>query len=180
MQKTVFVKFAALAVAGVMSQGAAAADGTVNFTGEITDAICSIAPASQNLVVPLGKVSRTVLEGAPGKGSAPAKFTIDLLNCPAGSNKAKVTFSGKEDLVNKDLLGIANAGVKGPTAAATGVGIEVGDSAGVPIKLGAQSSEYILGQGDNSLKFQARYVSTTAVVTTGPADSIAQFTIAYN
>lgn len=179
MRKTAFIKIATLTVAGVLSQGAFAADGNVNFTGEITDAICSVAPGSQNLVVPLGKVSRTVLEGAPGKGSTAAKFTIELLNCPAGSNKAKITFSGKEDLLNKDLLAIANAGIVGK-GAAEGVGIEIGDSAGAAIKLGSPSAEYILGQGDNSLKFQARYLSTAAVVKAGPADSTAQFTIAYN
>jgi type 1 fimbria pilin len=180
MRKIAFIKIATLTVAGVLSQGALAADGTVKFTGEITDAICSVSPASQNLVVPLGKVSRTVLHGAPGKGSVPAKFSIDLSNCPAGSKKAKVTFSGQGNNDNKDVLAIANAGVVGPTVAATGVGIEIGDSAGSPIALGSPSSEYILGEGDNSLKFQARYLSTTNAVTVGPADSTAQFTIAYN
>ena len=69
------------------------------------------------------------------------------------------------------------------------VGIEIGDANGLKIPLGAASSEYILGAGDNNLKFQARYVSffpvtptapSTDALTAGPADGTAQFSIAYN
>ncbi|HEX7865202.1 MAG TPA: fimbrial protein, partial [Variovorax sp.] len=85
MKKFVIAKFAALAAVGLLSQGAFAADGTINFTGEIVDAPCSISPNSQNMTVPLGKVSRTAFDGGTagtavvGKKATPAKFTIDLL-----------------------------------------------------------------------------------------------------
>ncbi|KQW61449.1 fimbrial protein [Variovorax sp. Root411] len=188
MQKTVFVKLATLAVAGMLSQGAFAADGTVNFTGEIVDAPCSISPNSQNLTVPLGKVSRTVfgtVTGTPpvstatiGKKSTPANFTIDLLGCGATAKGATVTFSGTADLDDPSYLRLANAGQVG-VGAASGVAIELGDSAGTKIALGSPSGEYVLGLGDNSLKFQAAYVATKTAVTVGPANSVAQFTVAY-
>lgn len=184
MQKTVFVKFAALAVAGVLSQAAFAADGTINFTGEIVDAPCSISPNSQNLTVPLGKVSRTVFDGATagtavvGKKATPARFTIDLLGCGATAKGATVTFSGTADLDNATALRLANAGQVG-VGSASGVAIELGDSAGTKIPLGSPSADYVLGLGDNSLKFQAAYVATKTAVTTGPANSVAQFTVAY-
>lgn len=82
-KKAAFINAAALAVVGLLSQGAFAADGTINFEGEIVDQPCSISPVSQNLTVPLGKVARTVLDGAPGKKSTASKFTIDLLACGA-------------------------------------------------------------------------------------------------
>jgi major type 1 subunit fimbrin (pilin) len=113
MQKTVFVKFAALAVASVLSQAAFAADGTINFTGEIVDAPCSISPNSQNLTVPLGKVSRTVFDGATagtavvGKKTTPARFKIDLLGCGATAKGATVTFSGTADLDDATNLRLA-------------------------------------------------------------------------
>jgi type 1 fimbria pilin len=59
------------------------------------------------------------------------------------------------------------------------VAIEIGDSTGAKIPLGSPSADYILGLGDNALNFRAAYVATTAAVTTGPANSTAQFTIAY-
>lgn len=162
-----------------MTQGAFAADGTINFTGEITDATCSISPSSQNLTVPLGKVAKTVLNGAAGKKSAAANFTIDLLDCPATAKNATVAFTGVADAVNKDDLRIANAGQVG-VSAATGVAVQLGDSTGTQIAVnGLPSAEYKLGEGANSLKFQAQYVSTGAAVTVGPANTSAQFTVAY-
>ena len=123
MPKTIFVKLATLAVAGMLSQGAFAADGTVNFTGEIVDAPCSISPNSQNMTVPLGKVSRTVfgtVSGTPpvstatiGKKSTPAHFTIDLLGCGATAKGATVTFSGTADLDDASYLRVANSGQVG-------------------------------------------------------------------
>lgn len=184
MQKKVFIQLAALAAAGVLSQGAFAADGTINFTGDIVDAPCSISPNSQNLTVPLGKVARTVFDGATagtavvGKKATPARFSIDLLGCGATAKGATVTFAGTADLDDATNLRLANAGQVG-VGAASGVAIELGDSAGTKIPLGSASAQYTLGTGDNSLKFQAAYVATKATVTTGPANSVAQFTVAY-
>ena len=191
MQKSVFAKFASLAIAGVLSQGAFAADGTINFTGEITDAPCSVSANSQDMTVPLGKVSRNVFgitapgttpavtAATVGKKSIPANFTIDLLGCGATAKGASVSFSGTADLDNTTTLRVANAGQAG-TAAASGVAIEIADSAGAKIDLNTgKSIDYPLGLGDNSLKFQAAYIATKPAVTVGPANSTAQFTIAY-
>ncbi|RSZ31173.1 MULTISPECIES: fimbrial protein [unclassified Variovorax] len=183
MKKFVIAKFAALAAVGLLSQGAFAADGTINFTGEIVDAPCSISPNSQNMTVPLGKVSRTAFDGATagtavvGKKATPAKFTIDLLGCGATAKGATVTFTGTAD-TDATLLRLANAGQVG-VGAASGVAIELGDSAGTKIPLGQESGQYVLGLGDNSLKFQAAYIATKTAVTVGPANATAQFTVAY-
>lgn len=184
MKKFVIAKLAALAATGLLSQGAFAADGTINFTGEIVDAPCSISPNSQNMTVPLGKVSRTAFDGATagtavvGKKATPSKFKIDLLGCGATAKGANVTFSGTADLDDATNLRIANAGQVG-VGSASGVAIELGDSAGTKIPLGSASGTYVLGLGDNSLNFQAAYVATKTAVTVGPANSVAQFTVAY-
>ncbi|MGJ7545759.1 fimbrial protein [Variovorax sp. LT1R16] len=186
MQKNRFIQIAALVAAGVLAQGAfAATDGTINFTGDIVDAPCSIAAGSQNLSVPLGKVARTAFDGATAgtatvgkKASAPAKFSIDLLGCGATAKGATVTFSGTADADDATNLRLSSSGQAG-AASASGVAIELGDSAGTKIALGTASSQYTLGTGDNSLKFQAVYVATKAAVTTGPANATAQFTVNY-
>ncbi len=186
MSKKYLSKLAVIAAVGALAQVAMAADGTVNFTGEITDSICSLAPESQLINVPLGKITRTKFQTV-GTGSAPAKFTINLLDCPAGINKGKVTFSGTADSRVADLVAIDGSGQGNP--AAQGVGIEIGDWEGQKIALGSASREYALTQGANKLQFQARYVSTLPLVgaaptdpvlQAGPANGTAQFTVAYN
>ncbi|WP_398500619.1 fimbrial protein [Variovorax sp.] len=178
MRKSFFKLAALAAVTGALSQGAMAVDGNINFTGEIVDAPCSISPNSQNMTVPLGKVARTVLDGGVGRKATPARFTIDLLSCGASATGATVSFDGALDLDDPTNLRLANAGQVG-VAAATGVAIELGDSAANKIPFGSESAEYVLGQGDNALQFQAVYVSTRDTVTVGPANSTAQFTVNY-
>lgn len=177
MKYRIIANIATVAALTAASQAAFAADGTVNFIGEIVDAPCSISPQSQNLTVPLGKVSRTTLDGAAGKVSAPAKFSIDLLGCGATAKGASVTFAAPADAVNKNLLRVGVGEVDGGFA--TGVGIQVADSSGKQIPVGQASGNYTLTQGDNSLRFQANYMSTGAAVTVGTANAMAQFTVAY-
>lgn len=185
MQKNRFIQIAALAAAGVFAQGAFAVEGTINFTGDIVDAPCSIAAGSQSLSVPMGKIARTVFDGATAgtatvgkKAPVPAKFSIDMLGCGATAKGATVTFSGTADADDATNLRLSNSGQAG-AASASGVAIELGDSAGTKIALGSASSQYALSAGDNSLKFQAVYVATKAAVTTGPANATAQFTVNY-
>lgn len=178
MNKKTLAKFALLATAGAVSQAALAVDGNIQFIGEIIDAPCSISPGSTNLVVPLGKVSRTILDTAAGRHSTPAQFQIQLTDCSATAKGATVTFNGTQDEINKDALALSNSGGLSPNA--TGVAVEIRDAEHAKIALGSASPKYYLGVGTNNLRFEAAYVSTTASVTPGPANATAQFTVNYN
>ncbi len=179
MKQMTIAKLVAVAAAGLLSQAAFADGGTVNFNGSIVDSPCSIDPSSQNITVPMGAISRAVLNGAAGKRTlTPSKFQILLTNCGATAKGATVTFTGTTDAKVTDDLAIANAGQVGVTAA-TGVAIELGDSAGTKIPVGSASGTYVLGVGNNPLNFQATYVSTGPAVTVGPANSTAQFVVTY-
>ena len=129
------------------------------------------------MTVPLGKVARTALNGAAGKRSTPSRFTIDLLGCGSTAKGATVSFTGTPDAVVNDDLRVGVGTVDGSSA--TGVAVEIGDSAGTKIPLGSESGNYSLVQGDNSLQFQAAYVSTGPAVTVGKANATAQFTVNY-
>ena len=94
MKPISLTKAAVFVALAASAQAALAADGNVNFVGKIVDTPCSISPNSTNLTVPLGTVSKSVLDGGAGKRSAPSKFTIDLLNCGATAKGATVSFSG--------------------------------------------------------------------------------------
>lgn len=112
----------AMAVAGMMcgtSAFAAANDtisttdagqGTIQFTGSVIDAPCSIVPESQNIQVNLGQVSLKTLDGA-NKYSSAVPVTINLTGCsftegaansPANYSKVSVTFPDAHTPVGGD------------------------------------------------------------------------------
>ncbi|WP_064262334.1 fimbrial protein [Variovorax paradoxus] len=187
MLKNAFTKIAVIAAVGALSQAALAQDGTVNFVGEVTDSICGIAPNSVNQTVDLGRPNKGAFPTV-GSGFDYKNFELGLRDCPATATKAKVTFQGTADTLNAELLAIDRVnGTGDPTA--KGVAIEISDWGKVKIPLGQASREYIIAEGDNDLKFFARYVSTLPVtpaapngpaLTPGSATGSAQFTVAYN
>jgi major type 1 subunit fimbrin (pilin) len=174
MKKSILFGLVSAAVIGGFANAANAADGTINFTGEIIDQTCTIDTASRNLTVDLGRVSKSSLDGATGKKSSPTAFQLKLTNCPSTVKAAAIKFDGTADSNNNTLLKLTQE-----TGVATGVGIEIADMTGTPIPLYTASADYPLVVGDNTLNFVARYVSTKAAVTTGPAKGVTQFTFNY-
>ncbi|ETX65544.1 hypothetical protein P835_00312 [Citrobacter portucalensis] len=158
----------------LVAGSAVAADGTIHFTGSISDQTCTVDTGTQNLNVDLGKVAQTALDGAAGMKAAPTRFTLSVSDCPDTITGANVKFDGTADGVNQNLLAL-----DGGTGIATGVGIEIADKNGTAIPLHAASADYTLAEGSNTLDFVARYVSTGAAVTTGTANGTSQFTINY-
>ncbi|ELW2865972.1 fimbrial protein [Salmonella enterica] len=168
--KKMIVNACFLLVAG----SAVAADGTIHFTGSISDQTCTVDSGSQSLNVDLGKVAQTALDGGAGMKAAPTRFTLSLSGCPDTVSGANVKFDGTTDGVNQNLLALDSG-----TGIATGVGIEIADKNGAAIPLHTASAEYPLAEGSNTLDFVARYVSTGTAVTTGTANATSQFTIIY-
>ena len=154
---------------------ALAADGTIDFTGEITDQACELAAGSDALKVNLGKVSKTALPSA-GSTAAATKFTIKLINCPATVTTASVKFDADSYLGDDTVIKLKeDAGV------ATGVGIQITDDLNEIVPLFTASKNYPLQQNvENNLDFRARYIAKSDTVTTGPANGTATFTINYN
>jgi len=176
----------AMAVTAALGMtSASAADGQINFTGEIIESACQVVnSASAPLDVTLGKVSKTAFNGA-GSTAAPTKFTLQLKSCPATVSSATVKFDGTA--VDSDNSVLALTQVSG---GATGVGIQLTDASQKVLPLFTESAPYPLtastagssGGSDvvNSLDFIARYVATAATVTVGPANAVANFTVNYN
>ncbi|EAM8641815.1 fimbrial protein [Salmonella enterica] len=158
----------------LVAGSAVAADGTIHFTGSITDQTCTVDSGTQSLNVDLGKVSQASLDGAAGMKAAPTRFSLSVSDCPDTVTGANVKFDGTSDGVNQNLLALDSG-----TGIATGVGIEIADKNGTPIPLHSASADYTLAAGTNSLDFVARYVSTGTAVTTGTANGTSQFTINY-
>ncbi|ENA0610254.1 fimbrial protein [Enterobacter bugandensis] len=176
MKKSMIV--AAFAATSILAwSNAFASAGTVNFTGEIMDAACTVDVASQNQTVALGKYNKSEFT-ALGNKTAAKKFDIVLKNCPNTVTSAKVRFDGKPDATDSNLLAI-DSSVSG---AATGVGINLmtADKADLPLHGGNSYSYSLSSTQDNTLNFYAQYKSTAASVTAGPANSVANFSVVYN
>lgn len=175
MKKNIIV--AALASLSVLSAASAfAADGQVNFKGEIIDSACTVAntPAAP-LDVTLGQVPKSSF-AATGDTAAPTKFTLKLTNCPATVTKASVKFDGTAANGDNSVLALTQE-----TGVATGVGVQITDSSDKVLPLYTASASYPLVEtAENSLDFVARYISTASTVTAGPANAVASFTVNYN
>lgn len=156
-------------------QSAYASDGSINFTGEITDHTCTVDTNSKSNTVDLGKISSLAFNGS-GDTASTTKFIIDLTSCPSTITTARVKFDGANDNVDPALLAIT-----GGTGAATGVALELMNSDKTPLRLNQLSNSYTLSStGTNHLDFYAAYKSTNTTVTAGPANANATFTVVYN
>ncbi|HEI8868027.1 TPA: fimbrial protein [Serratia odorifera] len=173
------------ATAALSLSSAFAADGQINFKGEILDSACQVVNSvSSPLDVTLGKVAKTAFSGA-GSTASPTKFTLQLSGCPASVTSATVKFDGPAADGDNGVLALTQE-----SGVATGVGIQLTDASQKVLPLFDESAPYKLtpstagttGGADvvNDLAFIARYVATAATVTAGPANAVANFTVNYN
>jgi major type 1 subunit fimbrin (pilin) len=172
MKKSLFAVAVLASVAA--APAVSAADGTINFVGEITDVACTVDTNSQNLTVTLGRVASTAFTGA-GSTAAPTQFQLILRDCPVSANSAVVKFDGTSVEGDNSMLALAT-GVN----AATGVAIQLTDASQQIVKLYENSARYdLLPDVDNNLDFIARYKAISETVTAGVANATTQFTIIY-
>ncbi|TQI77978.1 major type 1 subunit fimbrin (pilin) [Serratia fonticola] len=162
--------FAAVLMAMTLATtgSAFAADGTVEFTGKITDTACTI--ATPKVLVPFGTVASSSFAKV-GDMASSKSFQIKLDDCPAST--ATVRFDAVQDGTNPDLFSIGNG------SSAAGVGINLFDADNNVIRPNNDSGNYTLIAGSNTLDFVAKLKSTEASVTVGDILASADFTIVY-
>lgn len=185
------VAISVVASLGLFAAAANAADttsstvsgGTVHFTGQIVAGACAVSTDTADQTVNLGQYTTSQISTTAG--TTPIPFTIKLLNCSSTTyTKAAITFSGTTDSSNSSLLAV-NAGGTNATAA-TGVGIQILDSASKAITLGSAGTAQTLLMSDNDenatniFNFSAQYLGDGATVAAGQADADATFTITYS
>lgn len=146
--------------AGDMGQG------TITFTGSVTEAPCSISAADSNLAIDLGQISKKVLTGA-GKFGTPVPVEIHLAGCnfeeDATSHalklsKVNVTFPGQT----------STTGMIPNTGDATGVAIQMmnaDNTTAVNFATGSAGTQMHQGNG-NMLSLFARIANTGATAAT--------------
>lgn len=186
-----------MAMAGAVSTSALAADGTINFTGEIIGASCSITGGAGTSVggsaqarainLDLGKVSTNSLVGTTGGGIVGGKginLNLDCGGTAAGLKSVKLQF----DPTSGSGIDSKNGSLLKTTGTATGVGIGLYDGNNKLLNLSA--NETIDGalvpttEGETTtytanLNLRAGYVANGAPVQAGTANGTLPFTLTY-
>lgn len=162
--------------------------GTINFSGSVTEAPCSIAPGDDNQTINLGQVSEKLLASSSGKGSSVVPVTIHLQSCDLSTTaggtaftKAHVEFTGAGiDSSNAAKGYLVNSG------SATNVAVQLTDLAGtaMDISTGKGTSDVTLSSGDNNiLQFGAHIVNSSTgggTVTPGNVKATVTYKLKYS
>ncbi|MBD9680833.1 type 1 fimbrial protein [Pseudomonas sp. PDM18] len=185
--------FLTSAILAAMSTQVHAADGTINFTGEIIAASCEIsggaganvsgAAGNQVVDVNLGKVSMDSLGGAAGAGIAGGtaiNLLIDCGNTAAGLNSVELKF----DPIAGSGIDARNGKLLRTEGTAVGVGIGIYDTNNQLLNLQATQPfvAALVQNGDNytaALNMRAGYVANGDVVEPGTANGTLPFTLSY-
>ncbi len=168
------ILLSALAFAtSLVAQQALAANGVINFTGEIVKSACDVTSGSKNIDVQLGKWPTTALASA-GQTTSPQSFKINVTNCDAGNYTVRLDGTAVDSGANSDLLAV--------TGGATNVGIQVTglNNKVVPLNK-ALTDGYTFtsdSQGNGVADLKAFYKATGAA-TEGQANAVANFSIEY-
>ncbi|MRS90361.1 fimbrial protein [Enterobacteriaceae bacterium RIT714] len=144
----------------------------LNITGKITSSSCKVDSDSLNVPVQLGKdISRSDLSKA--NSSTPwVDFNLKVINCPAATTKATVTFSGKADTDNPESM-YANDGT------AKNVAIELQGLQGEKLGNGKSLTGTIATDRTYTFNLHARAYSEEGNATAGDISSAVTATFTY-
>jgi len=185
MSKTC-ISAALFAATGLTSLTAAAADGTITFTGNVSDVTCIVTGGdntnggTSNFTVALPSVQANALDTA-GDTAGDTPFTVVLSgpNCKDGK-AAKVWFESSTPTIDA-----AHGGRLKNTAAggATNVLIGVLNKAGAPIDMsnnaGGDGSKETISGNTATLHYMAQYYAIGAA-TPGDVNTFVNYSVVYN
>lgn len=175
MKKLLTTASAALLLAGIAAQ-AQAADGTINFTGNITDSSCtpSVSGGTSTGTVTLPTVSTKSLATANATAGA-TQFSIALTGCSGTATKAATWFEAGStvDAASGRLTNKTGSGF------ATNVQVALHNADDTPIVIGRSASTAvdIVNQGA-TMNLNARYYATAAAGA-GKVETSVNYTIQY-
>ncbi|HGA8631995.1 TPA: fimbrial protein [Salmonella enterica subsp. enterica serovar Mississippi] len=167
--------------------------GTINFTGSVTNAPCTIDPNDENLTVKLGQVSMKKLS-AKGDTSDPVDIKIHLNSCqfdvtPANPPSPDYGLLSKVAVVfDNPVSDTPTTGVLKNTAAsdaATNVGIQILDAKGQPLDFTVTPSKDTAQQltgANGEINLKARMINdsgSSAAATTGAVAATVSYKLEY-
>lgn len=144
----------------------------IRLTGKIVALSCEVESADVNKTVSLGNWAAGQLNYLGGH-SEPVSFTIRLSGCTASS--VALTFTGNADSGDRSLLALNDQ------SSATGIAVEIMDVSHKRLSLNEKTERVAVDDNGNvSLNFTARYLSTGGRVTAGSANADSTFTLTYD
>lgn len=173
MKKTL-IAFAACAVAA-SSLNAFAADGTINFEGEVSNQTCSIegSAGATNKTVVMNRVAATSMRAA-GQTAGLKDFTMSLTGCTGSRALVRFEPGSTVDVATGNLKNQA-------TTDASNVQIQLLNANQQQINLQTNdgSLETAITDQVATLKFYTQYVAVGAAATAGAVKSSVQFSMDY-
>ncbi|WP_420997119.1 fimbrial protein [Cupriavidus sp. 30B13] len=182
MNKNILRTLLAAAAMTVAATAAHAADGTINFEGEVTAQTCRISvngtetPAAATVVLP------SVAAGALSEANAVAgttQFVIGLKDCTGPATSASAFFEAGPG-VNMDNGALTNLAVGN---AAENVELVLADVSGAPIVIGSENqsgtTKHELSNGAVDLPYVVAYRATSGEVAPGAVTGQVTYSIDY-
>lgn len=162
-------------IGGLISSNAFADPVTINITGKVTAAACTIDNSGTYNVVMPDVTAATLSTGNTFGGWK--EFDVTLSNCPAGTTSVTAKFSGTAD--GNDANKYANTTGAGY---ATNVSVQVQNRSGTVADKGNNSTMTVNVDGSRKATFdlQARPFSTPGGATVGNIKTVALMDFTYN
>lgn len=155
-----------------------AADGTINFTGKILDAACTVDSADASQTVNLGSINKASFTSS-GTTAGAAAFNITVSNCDPAITRIAARFDGSQSSDDPRVLALSTGG-------AVGVGIafyEQDSTTMIPLATKSVGIAKPAASGASAdLNFVAKYIATKAPTSIigGDGNAAATFTMDYN
>ncbi|MFK3829982.1 fimbrial protein [Pseudomonas fulva] len=156
--------------------GTQAADGTVNFSGQVMGQTCRIdgSTAASTKTVTLNKVSTSALASI-GQAAGRTKFTFSLDECSKDAN-VSVRFE-PGPTVNASTGNLINQTSGGSNAE---IQILNADYGVMNVSTNSGNKDTAIVSGNATLTYYAQYVAATAPATAGVVTSSVQYSLVYN
>lgn len=162
--KSIIAMTLAAAAAGMISSSAFAADGVINFTGEIKNATCEVgAGGTQAINMPALAKGNLDVTGATGPQYG---FDVELSGADCTGTNVQISFEQDPSTIDPD-------GTLVNTDATTGasVAVELLDGTGTRINLADttyKTTPVVINNGQAKIPLRARYKAKTDTVVAGP------------
>lgn len=179
-QKKLF-KSALFASGLIASAAGICADGTINITGTISAAGCTINAGTSDIALHIPASFIADYTAAGQEGTSSDAGALSLTACPSADTSVAITVSGTADDIDSSLFKLGNDSASG---GASGIGLKLvlgGDNI-TPNTATQYYAVADLGDGTYgwSKDFVVTPVSTSATVTAGTLDTSVTYSLAYN
>lgn len=170
---------ASLVLAAAIPGYAAAADGTINFTGAVQATTCQLASGANSAMAVVMPTVNTAALAKAGDTAGATNFNVVLSNCGANTGAVRLQFT---DTTNVDInTGRLNNTASASSATNVQIALRDGPNASTNLRLGtasAQTTPVGINNGGATIPMSSIYVATGAA-TAGAVQSSVQFSIAY-